>query len=94
MRKKIKWIVLSGIILIAGALLASAVGVTLSSNGGTLFPDGVVSSKMMLLLMILIISVPVLLIVLLLVLMFSKERMAPVLSDTNGMSEAANNDRS
>ena len=76
-------------ILIAGVLLAAAVGVKLASGEGALFPLGMVRSETLILLVILIISVPILLIALLLVLIFSKEKSETVVAEINSISSVA-----
>ena len=90
MRKKIKWLILLGIILIAGALLLAAVGITLSKEGDDLFPDGIIRSETLIMLIVLIISVPVLLIALLLALIFAKEKPSKVVATINGINGQVN----
>ena len=85
MRKRIKWIVLSVIILIAGALLTTAIVFNLRA-GGALFSGGVIRSETVTLLGILLLSVPVLLIILLLILIFTKDRSQTVVANIEGIS--------
>ena len=71
--KRIKWIILLIIILVAGGLLSVSVIGSLGSDSGFL-SDIHVRTETMIVLVILILSVPALLLVLLLVLVFSKEK--------------------
>ena len=90
MRKKIKWLILSGIILIAGALLIAAVSITLSREGDDIFPDGIVRSEALTMFIVLVISIPVLLIALLLALVFTKDKPSKVVATINGINGQVN----
>ena len=83
MRKKIKWIVLLIIVLIAGALLTYAMKKTTIGSDISLL-GGSVPAELINLFLVLMVSVPVLLIALLLILTFSKDKPRTIVADLKG----------
>ena len=83
MRKKIKWIVLLIVILIAGALLTYALVNTVFKDADFSL-QGLADNEIFKLLLILMLSLPVLLIILLLILAFSKDKPKTIVADFGG----------
>ena len=86
--KRIKWIVLLIVILVAGALLALSV-FSFQGNEGGFLSAGVIRSDTATVLVILILSVPLLLIALLAVLIFTKEKPQTITANFDGVVNTA-----
>ena len=82
--KRIKWILLLIIILVAGSLLTLALMNSFGTEGG-LLQGGLVRNDTATVLVILILSVPVLLIILLLVVLFTKDKPQTIKANFGGI---------